>query len=166
MTKKLFLPLLVCIIVFSGCVTNSEFEKSITIQAPKEIVFAIITDYENYETLLPMLHDSVTIVSEEKKGNGVVWESTGSFKNHKFTSQWTVTEYIENEKVVIKDLDKGIGETVLTVKDVNPIETEYTMYLRTKMYKPYEKDFIAIYEKEMKIIKEESERQYKESIEE
>lgn len=165
--KKFFICIsLSCLAFFNSCVANSMFEKSIEIDAPKEIVFSLITDYENYVNIIPMLHDTVTILSENKTGENVVWESTGSFKGHKFTSKWTVTKYVENETVEIKDLDAGIGETKLTVKEINNNKTEYTMYLVTKMYKPYEKDFIAIYEKEMQIIKEESEKKYKESIEE
>lgn len=148
------------IILFNSCVTNSAFENTIIINAPADIVFSVITDYEKYPELLPMLHDSMTIVSEQKTGLGVVWESTGSFKGHKFTSQWTITEYIENQKVVMEDLKDHIGKTVLELHPLSAEKTEYKMYLITKMFKPYEQDFFAIYNKEMSIIKEESERRY------
>ena len=126
------------------------------------MVFQVITDYESYDERLPMLHDSIEIVSDVKTGNGVAWESAGSFKGHKFTSVWTVAEYEQDRKVVIKDLEGGIGETVLETEPLSETETLYTMSLSTKMYKPYEKDFFAIYDQEMAIIKAESERIYRE----
>ncbi len=166
MNKAMCFFSLIGFLFLSSCVTNSMFEKSIEIDAPKEIVFSIITDYENYVNIIPMLHDSVKILSENKTGLNVIWESTGSFKGYKFTSKWTVTDYIENETLEIKDLDGGIGETRLTVKEIKENKTEYTMYLVTKIYKPYEKEFFAIYEKELQIIKEESEKRFKETMEE
>jgi uncharacterized membrane protein len=134
------------------------FNETIKIDAPISIVFSVITDYDSYDELLPMLHDSIEITSEDESGQGVTWESTGTFKGHSFTTEWTVTEFIENEMVKMEDLEEGIGETVLTttLKDEN--ETEYSMYISTKMFKPYEKDFIEIYREEMSIIKAESER--------
>jgi hypothetical protein len=132
------------------------------INAPAEIIFAVITDYESYDELLPTLHDSIKIVSPEKTGMNVSWESTGTFKGHSFTTVWTVTEFTKNRSVKMEDLAEGIGETILKLNPITEGNTIYTMYISTKMFKPYEKEFIKIYREEMAIIKAESERLYKE----
>jgi Polyketide cyclase / dehydrase and lipid transport. len=146
--------------MLSGCVSNLQFQNVIEIDAPVSVVFSIITDYEQYPKIIPMLHDSVVIKTVNKTGVGVEWESTGSFKGHKFTSTWTVTEYIQDQKVAMKDLKTNIGETALIVESISENKTRYIMSIQTKMYKPYENDFIRIYKEEMSIIKREAEKKY------
>jgi hypothetical protein len=147
----------------TGCMTTSIFQESIEIDAPASIIFQVITNYESYDELIPMLHKSMEIVSETKSGKGVEWKSTGEFKGHRYTSVWTVTEYIQDRKVVMKELERNIGECILETKPLSETKTLYTHYISTRMYKPYEQEFLAIYKKEMAIIKKESERIYLES---
>ncbi len=149
--------------ILTGCMSVLEFHDVIEIDAPAEIVFSVITDYKHYDELLPMLHDKLEIVSDETEGLGVSWKSTGTFKGHEFITVWTVTEYDENRKVVLKDLEGDTGTSILETSPVNEIQALYSMYIRTKMFKPYEEDFIAIYRKEMMIVKEESEILFRES---
>lgn len=156
---KLFL--LICIsIMFLGCMKVSDFSDTIEIDAPSSVVFFVITDYESYDKILPELHDSISIVSEKKKGPGVAWESTGSYKGHSFTTIWTVTGFIQDEFVTMEDLKDGIGSTTLTTKDISQNKTEYNMQISIKMFSPFEEEFFEIYREEMKLIKAESERLY------
>lgn len=148
-------------LLLAGCSTL-EFEETLIIKAPVETVFSTITDYESYDELLPKLHDHVEIVSENRHGAGVVWQSTGTFKGFSNTTTWTVTDYQENQIVVMEGLDDGSGRTVLKTKPIADDQTEYTMYISLEtMFKPFEKEFIAIFKEEMAIIKAESERKHR-----
>ena len=73
---------LLFVIVFCASCTEVTFQDSILIDAPSSVVFEVITDYETYDELLPLLHDEIEIVSEQKEGLGVAWKSTDTFKGH------------------------------------------------------------------------------------
>ena len=146
-----------------SCMTISNFKESIEINAPAAIVFQIITDYESYDELLPTLHDQIQIVSENHEGLGVSWKSTGSFKGYKFTTTWTVIEYVKDRLVTMKDLKESIGSTTLQTESITNERTLYTMQISTKMFQPYENDFFQIYRDEMQRIKIESEKRYQAS---
>jgi hypothetical protein len=158
--KYLFIIGIVSIVTFSSCITNSKFENSIEINAPASVVFSVITDYESYHEILPALHDKIKIISAQRNGPGVAWESTGTYKGHRFTTTWTVTEYIQDRLVTMKDLKDGIGYTTLQTEPIDENKTRYTMLIGTKMYRPYEQGFIDIYRDEIRRIKVESERRY------
>lgn len=143
-----------------GC-TESTFTQSIEIDAPASIVFDIITDYENYDELIPELHDSISIVSKNKEGLGVAWENTGTFKGYTVTSTWTVTEFEQDRLIKLEDLDKKLATATLITDPINDYKTKYSKEIKSIMYKPYEDDLFKIYENEMKIINEESERIYR-----
>lgn len=159
--KIKYLVTIVLVMLFGSCMKVSEFSEKIEINAPANIVFDIITDYESYDELLPELHDSIKIISNKKQGLGVQWQSTGTFKNHSFTTTWTITSYEENKIVEMKDLKDNLGKALFKIEPRKNDKVLYTMYISTKMYAPYEKDFFEIYKREMNIVKVEAERRYR-----
>ena len=76
MNKKIFFLPIRCImfilgvLVLVGC-SNVKYENSININAPKDLVFMILEDYENYPNIIPDFHVNVKIVSENRTGLGV-----------------------------------------------------------------------------------------------
>lgn len=48
------------ILTLMGC-ASIEYEKSININAPKDYVFTILEDYENYPDIIPEFHEKVKI---------------------------------------------------------------------------------------------------------
>lgn len=156
------LIILCCAAILTGCMKVSTFTEEMEINAPADVVFDIITDYESYDELLPELHDTIEIVSEIKDGLGVEWESTGTFKGHSFTTIWTITAFEEDRFVEMKDLVDSIGESSFSIKPLNDNKVLYTMYISTKMFPPYEEEFFEIYRREMNIVKNEAESRVKE----
>lgn len=159
MNNTKIITLLFVSLVFLGC-TKSTFTGSVEIDAPVSIVFGLLTDYENYDVLIPDLHDSIEIVSEQKTGLGVAWANVGTFKGYTVESTWTVTEFEENKLVKLEDLESNYATAILSTKVIDINRTLYNKEINSIMYKPYEKDIFEIYNKEMRIIKEESERLY------
>lgn len=155
--------IIIAISCLFGCV-KSTFTESIEIDAPVSIVFDVITDYENYDELIPDLHDSISIISENKKGLGVAWKNTGTFKGYTVTSTWTVTEFEQNRIVKLEDLEKKYAIATLYTESIDKNKTKYSKEIKSMMYKPYEDDLFEIYKNEMKIIKEESERIFQSKI--
>lgn len=152
--------ILLCISFMFGCV-KSTFTQSIEIDAPASVVFDVITDYENYHELIPELHDSIEIITENKTGLGVAWLNTGTFKGYTVTSTWTVTEFEQDRIVKLEDLDKNYATAILMTEPLTDNKTLYSKEIKSIMYKPYEDDLFEIYNNEMRIIKEESERIFK-----
>lgn len=163
--QKKILQILGLILFLNGC-ARIEFEDSITIDAPSSVVFSVITDYEGWVNVLPELHDKVEIISDIKEGKGVVWRNEGTFKGHKSTSEVTITEYIENELVVMEDLKDGMSHTTLTTKKIDENTTLYTYKISCDMYLPYKDDFLEIVAGELLLVKAESEKRYNNSVEE
>lgn len=157
--KKSILLILFTIVLVSGC-TRIEYEESIIIDAPSSTVFSVITDYEEWVNILPELHDEIEIISEIKEGKGVVWRNVGYFKGHKNISEVTVTEYKENELVVMEDLKDGRSHTTLTTKKLNDNSTLYTYKISVDMYIPYKDYFLEIIANELLLVKAESEKRY------
>lgn len=160
---KTYSILLFLVGLCTGC-TQVIFQDSILIEAPSSVVFEVITDYESYDELLPMLHKEVEIVSEQKKGLGVAWKSTGTFKGHSFTSTWMVTQFVENEMVQMEDFEQNKGISILTTEGINSFVTDYQIYIQTKMYLPYKWDFFDIYREEMQRVKVEAEARFQQIL--
>lgn len=160
---KIYGTLLFLVMLCTSC-TQVTFQDAILIEAPASVVFEVITDYEAYDELLPMLHNEVEIVSEQKEGLGVAWKSTGTFKGHSFTSTWTVTQFVENEMVQMEDLERNTGISILTTEGLNSYLTDYQVYIQTKMYLPYKWEFFDIYREEMQLVKAEAERRFEQIL--
>jgi len=133
-----------------------DFNTERNISATAENVFSIITDYQNYAAYFPDLHDSIEIISDIKSGQGVVWKSTGSFKGRTFTTIWEVTEYIANEKVVMRDT-QGEGVVTLSVESIGLNESRYAYSAHIYMFLPFKYEFFRIFEKEADAVKSYSE---------
>ena len=127
-----------------------------TINATPDKVFSIITDYANYKTYFPELHDSIEIISTVTSGKGVIWRSTGTYMGHSFSTVWEVTEYAVNQRVVMRDT-QGEGVVTLTVEDLGGGVSRYTYTAHLFMFLPIKDQFFAIFEREADAVKRLSE---------
>jgi hypothetical protein len=140
--KKILLVLGI-IITLSGCVEIG-YENSININAPKDFVFKILEDYENYPNIIPEFHATVKIISENNTGLGVQFINNSTFGGYKTESIYEVTEYRFNEYIKMENKSQ-YGSTELIIENVGNSETIYTLKnyvkapnsMKNKMYSAF-----------------------------
>jgi hypothetical protein len=113
------------VFVLVGC-ANIKYENSIKINAPTDIVFMILEDYENYPNIIPEFHSNVKIISENHKGLGVQFINNSTFGRYKIESIYEVTEYRFNEYIKMENKSQ-YGSTELIVENISENETIYTL---------------------------------------
>jgi len=153
MKKLLFV--LGIIIVLSGCSTI-RYENSIDINAPIDIVFGIIEDYENYPNIIPDFHDNVRIISENRTGLGVRFINNSAFGGHKIESIFEIVEYKFNEYIKLEN-KTHYGSTELIVNVLGDNKTRYIMINYTRAPNFMKNRLFNAFDNELEIIKRISE---------
>ena len=153
MKKLLFV--LGIIIVLSGCSTI-RYENSIDINAPIDIVFGIIKDYENYPNIIPDFHDNVRIISENRTGLGVRFINNSTFGGFKIESIFEVIEYRFNEYIKLEN-KTHYGSTELIVNDLGDNKTRYIMINYTRAPNFMKNRLFTAFDNELETIKRISE---------
>lgn len=111
---------------------------TVHIDAPVEIVFAAITDIENF----PQRAESITKVeflSDAKQGKGTRFRETRMMGSKEATAVLEITEFIENEKVrFVSDEGGTIWDTVFTLSQ-SASETRMDVEMDARPYKFFSK---------------------------
>jgi ribosome-associated toxin RatA of RatAB toxin-antitoxin module len=145
------LSLILGIIILFGC-SNMRYEKSISINAPKAIVFGILEDYENYPNIIPEFHANVRIISKNKTGLGVQFINNSTFGGYKIESTYEVTEYRFNEYIKMENKSQ-YGSTELVVSEIGNNETLYTLINYVKIPNSMKNKLYSAFDKELETIK-------------
>ena len=143
------------ILFLAGC-SNVRYEDSININAPKELVFGILEDYENYPNIIPDFHDSVEIITENRTGFGVQFRNNSTFGGWKVESIFEVTEYRINEYIKLEN-KTHYGFTELIVEDIGNNGTKYTLINYTRIPNSMKNKLFEAFDNELEIIKKISE---------
>ena len=152
MVNKWFFQIIFIVLLLSGCMTV-RYENSIIINGPKDVVFMILEDYENYPNIIPELHARIEIVSENRTGLGVQFINLSTFGGHKIESLYEVVEYRFNEYIKMENRTQ-FGSTELRVEKTNENKTRYTLinYVRIPFF--MRKRLFRIFDEELEIIRE------------
>jgi uncharacterized membrane protein len=142
-------------LVLVGC-SNVQYEKSININAPKDLVFMILEDYENYPNIIPDFHANVKIVSENRTGLGVQFINNSTFGGYKIESLYEVTEYRFNEYIRMENKSQ-YGSTELIVENINDNETIYTLINYVRIPNSMRNQLYSAFDNELETIKRTSE---------
>jgi hypothetical protein len=148
--------MLAVMLALCGCMNTYVFSSRIAIAAMPDKIFNVVSDFENYPKLCPEFHKQVNIVSKIKEGKGVVFENVSEFKGFTARSRWEVVEYEKDKMLRLENPTYGTIIILLSQIDYNT--TEETMIVVTKIPDTYKNEIFAIYEKEMKMVKEKSEQ--------
>ena len=143
------------IIILSGC-TDIRYENSISINAPKGIVFEILEDYENYPNIIPEFHTNVRIVTDNRTGLGVQFVNNSAFGGYKMESLFEVIEYRFNEYIKLENKSQ-YGFTELSVEEIGNNVTMYTLINNLRVPKSMENKLFTAYNNELETIKRISE---------
>jgi len=154
--KNLFF--IFCIIVLSGC-SNVRYENSISINAPIELVFGILEDYENYPNIIPEFHTNVNIISENRTGLGVQFINNSTFGSYKIESIYEVTEYRFNEYIKMENKSQ-YGSTELIVENNGANRTLYTLINYVRIPVSMKNQLFNAFNNELETIKRISEENY------
>jgi uncharacterized membrane protein len=154
MHNKQFKQLILTVIVLllAGC-TTLKYENAVMINAPDNIVFRVLEDYENYPTIIPEFHSAVKIVSENKTGIGVKFNNISTWGGYKIESTYEVVEYRINENIKLKNLSQ-YGSAELIVKKNDDTKSEYTLINYTKVPFYMKKRLYESFGNELKIVKQ------------
>ena len=144
--------LMASLLFFIGC-TTVKYENAIIINAPNNIVFNILEDYENYPNIIPEFHSAVKIISENRTGIGVQFNNSSTWGGYKIESTYEVIEYRINEYIKLKNLSQ-FGSTELIIKKVDDNKTEYTLINYTKIPFYMKKRLYGSFDNELEIIKQ------------
>ena len=147
--KKLLIIL--GVILLSGCV-DIRYENSIIINAPKNIVFEILEDYENYPNIIPEFHANVIIITDYNTGLGVQFINNSIFGGYKMESIFEVIEYRFNEYVKLENKSQ-YGFTELFVEEIENNITKYKLINNLRVPKSMENKLFTAYNNELEIIK-------------
>lgn len=136
--------------LFSSCV-QMKYCNFIEINAPTEEVFAVLEDYENYPSFIPEFHKSVQIISEEKRGKGVVFQNFSTWNNYKMKSKYEITEYEENAFIKMKNLTQ-YGFTEMRLEKISGNNTKYTLTnelsipwsMKEKLFSSFDKELVLV----------------------
>jgi ribosome-associated toxin RatA of RatAB toxin-antitoxin module len=139
-----------------GCMNTYVFSSRIAIAAMPEKIFSIVADFEAYPKLCPEFHKQVNVVSKTREGKGVVFENVSEFKGYTARSRWEVVEY-EKDKLIRME-NPTYGTIIILLNQIDYNTTEETMIVVTKIPDNYKNEIFAIYEKEMKAVKEKAEQ--------
>jgi uncharacterized membrane protein len=82
---------IIFILSLVGC-SSIEYKNSVIINAPNNVVFNILEDYENYPNIIPDFHLAVKIISENRTGLGVRFENTSMWGGYKINSIYEVRQ--------------------------------------------------------------------------
>lgn len=86
-----------------------------TIQAPKDVVFATISDVSNFSKAVPHILE-VEFLTEQRNGLGSRFRETREMNGRKATTELEVTEFVENERVrMVSDAGGTIWDTLFSV---------------------------------------------------
>ena len=161
MNKKIFFLPIRCImfilgvLVLVGC-SNVKYENSININAPKDLVFMILEDYENYPNIIPDFHVNVKIVSENRTGLGVQFYNNSTFGGYKIKSLYEVTEYRFNEYIRMENKSQ-YGSTEMIVEKINDNETIYSLINYVRIPNSMKNKLYSAFDSELETIKRISE---------
>jgi hypothetical protein len=138
-------------LTLSGCATY-RYENFTIINSPKDIVFMVLEDYENYPNIIPELHSTVEIISENRTGLGVQFINISTFGGRNTKSIYEIVGYGFNE--YIKMINRThFGRTELFVENLNENKTRYTLinYIRIPFF--MRNRLFKIFDEELEIIK-------------
>ena len=86
-----------------------------TIDAPKDLVFATVSDIQNFSKAVPHILE-VEFLSEQKAGLGARFRETREMNGRKASTELEVTEFVENERVrMVSDAGGTIWDTLFSV---------------------------------------------------
>ena len=154
------LLIIFCVLVLSGC-SNVKYEKSIKINAPKDLVFTILEDYENYPNIIPDFHINVKIISENRTGVGVQFINNSTFGGYKIESIYEVTEYRFNEYIKMENKSQ-YGFTELILENINDNTTIYTLINYVRIPNSMKNKLYSAFDNELETIKRTSENIFEE----
>jgi len=149
------LLIILSIISLSGCV-DIMYENSIIINTPKDIVFEILEDFENYPNIIPAFHDNVRIISNNRTGLGVQFINNSTFGGYRIESIFEVIEYRFNEYIKLENKSQN-GLTELYVEEIENNKTRYTLINNFRAPKSMKNKLFMGYDEELEIIKRISE---------
>jgi len=149
--KKLII-ILVILVLFSGC-TTVRYENSIVINGPKEVVFKVLEDFENYPNMIPEVHTNTKIITENRSGLGVQFSNLSTFGGFNTESIFEVVEYRINEYIKLKNLTH-YGYTEMILADMSNGKTEYTLINYTRVPFFMRRRLFRVFDEELEIIKE------------
>jgi len=146
-------------LILTSCV-NVRYKNSIIIDAPRNIVFAILEDFENYPNIIPEVHAEVRIITENRTGLGVQFINISTFGRHRTESIFEVTEYRFNEFIRLENRSQ-YGVTELIVEEAEHNRTLYTLinYLRIPRF--MRNELFRVFDEELEIIRRISEYNFK-----
>ena len=144
--------LMASLLLLIGC-TTVKYENAVIINAPNNIVFNILEDYENYPSIIPEFHSTVKIISENRTGIGVQFNNSSTWGSYKIESTYEVIEYRINEYIKLKNLSQ-FGFTELIIKKVDDNKTEYTLINYTKIPFYMKKRLYESFDNELEIIRQ------------
>jgi hypothetical protein len=147
---------LAALLALCGCGNTYVFSSRIAIAAMPAKVFNVVADFEAYPQLCPEFHKQVNVVSKVKVGKGVVFENVSEFKGFTARSRWEVVEY-EKDKMLRME-NPTYGTIIILLNQIDYSTTEETMIVVAKLPDNYKNEIFAIYEKEMKTVKEKAEQ--------
>ena len=101
-----------------------KIERSITINAPVEKVFAYVNDPNNLPEIWPSMVE-VKEVNQLPEGVGSSYQWVYKMAGMRFKGTCEVTEYVENQRIVAKDKG-GIESTRTTILQPEAGGTKYT----------------------------------------
>jgi hypothetical protein len=145
-----------CCAVVCGCQNSYVFEKRIAIAAMPEKIFSVVSDFESYPALFPEFHKQVNVISKIKQGKGVLFENVSEFKGVVTRSNWEVVEYEKNKLLRLEN--PSIGTIIILLNQIDYNTTEETMIVVQRLPENIKNDVFAVYDKEMKALKEKCER--------
>ena len=139
------------ILSLSGCITV-RYENSIMINAPKDIVFMVLEDFENYPNMIPELHAETRIITENRTGFGVQFLNISTFGGFNTESIFEVVEYRLNKYIKLKNLTH-YGYTELIVIDIGDGRTKYTLINYTRVPFFMRRRLFMVFDEELELIR-------------
>ena len=142
--------LVIFALLLVGC-SEIEYKNSIIINAPNNVVFDILENYESYPDIIPDFHSTVKIISENRTGLGVTFENTSTWGGYKIKSIYEVTEYKYNEYIKLENRSQ-YGITEIIINKITENETEYILInhikipsnMKNKLYESFDYELETI----------------------
>jgi len=147
-----FFILLLC----QGCV-NVTYEGQIDIDAPVDVVFSILENYEEYPDFIKDFHSETRIISDVKTGVGVVIDNKYNWKGHSITSQFYVSDYQKNQRITMKNQSQW-GYSEMVVEDLGSGKTKYKLKNELRIPKGMQQELFDAFDRELLLVKQECEK--------
>ena len=147
-TIPAYLLLLFCI----SCIPVT-YIGTVDIHAPVGKVFSIIEDYENYPAFIPEFHNKTAIVSDIKKGSGVLFENESVWNGHKLKSTYEITAYEKEHRIEMFNLSQK-GTTVMTLERISEDWTRYTLQVGISIPRGMKDALFAAFDRELNAVKD------------